>query len=111
MMDKGDKTPHGIFLGERLVDRDPRLTIEQLADLPQIYSDQAPQKDVVDASGESTGVTEPDLTIFMDKAIVFVFSEEHEPVEVPEQTINGHTIPGYTFTPEPTEIEILAEDL
>lgn len=110
-MNKGDETTYGIFVGERIIDRDPRLTIEQLVTLPQVYSDQAPRKTILDETGVETGETEPDLSIFMDKAIVYVFVDDPEPVEVPAQVINGVTIPGYTFDPEPQEVMVLAEDL
>jgi hypothetical protein len=73
-MSKGDETAQGVYLGERVVQREQRLTPEQLSSLDASYTDHIPQDG-------------PD--IFADVAIAYVFEKGGEEVEVLFEDFTG----------------------
>lgn len=69
---KGDETEHGIYLGERMVDRETRLTAKEAEALvPANYG------------GDSPYAREHLVNTLQDRMVVHVFLSGDEEVEIP----------------------------
>jgi hypothetical protein len=66
-MQKGDETAHGIFLGERMVDREQRLTLEEAEALAPLDYD---------------GDREQLVYTLQDRAIAYVFDNDGEEIVI-----------------------------
>lgn len=101
---RGLTTPDGIYLGTVWVERPTRLTRAEAEEHTDAYLELGHEVYVDEQFRDSV------VDKLQDNAIAFAFESPVEPIEVPEQTIKGVVIPGYTYMPPAEQTVILAED-
>lgn len=81
-MNKGDETPHGIYLGEAMVDRPTRLSPEEAAETLADYEAKGHTDVVADPDSPTNNYETreqaaiPILELLQDRAIAYVFDSD-----------------------------------